>query len=329
MNIKCFIFKTMKNHKMLIQIISVVISFGAMIYAFWGIEWKVFFDSLKEIRVVWYAIAIILILFSIWFRALRWRLLLEPIGDFKINPLFKSTMIGNFGNNVLPFRLGEVLRAYSGAKLLDSSTSTLFSTIVVERFIEMVSFFLLLLLVSLFLPLPAWVGQTRLLLLIVVIVMIVGLVLLYFNNKRIYHFLADKDNRVAKIGLEILNGLVSFFSLKHYLVITAMSFALWLLYAVHYYAGLESMNIQVGFSGAMIVMVMSTFSVSIPSAPGFIGTYHSALIIILMALGIDKSAALPFAIMIHLAGFIPITIWGLVYYIQAEISWRNVRKESA
>ncbi len=315
----------MKKRPWLFQIASAAISLAALVYAFWGIEWHLFLQNLRMLRPAWYALALGLIIFSIFIRAWRWKYLLQPTGDYKIRPLFASTMIGSFGNNVLPFRLGEILRAYSGAKLTGVRGSTLLSTIILERVIETVSFFLTLLIVSYLIILPEALQETRFILFLALSALVIAFIILYFLNGFLNRWLGGMENRLARILLSFLNGLHTLFELKRFDIVTLISFLLWGIYALHYYAGLQSMNISVGVTGAFIVMMMSTFSVSIPSAPGFVGTYHLALVLALQWLGVEKSEALPFAVMIHLAGFISLSLWGFYYYIQTEIDWKNAR----
>ena len=61
-------------------------------------------------------IACLLLVFSCIVRAYRWQLLLEPFDNIPLKNVFSSTMIGYFGNGILAFRLGELLKAHSVAK---------------------------------------------------------------------------------------------------------------------------------------------------------------------------------------------------------------------
>jgi glycosyltransferase 2 family protein len=315
----------MKKRPYLFQLASAAISLSALVYAFWGIEWELFLQNLRMVRPLWYALAVALIIFSILIRAWRWKYLLQPVGDIPVKPLFASIMIGSFGNNVLPFRLGEILRAYSGAKLTGIRGSTLLSTIILERVIEIVTFFLTLLVVSYLIELPEALQETRLILFLALFALAIAFVILYFLNASLNRWLENMNNRFARTALSFLNGLHTLFELKRFDMVSLISFLLWGVYALHYFAGLKSMNLPVGFSGAFIVMMMSTFSVSIPSAPGFVGTYHLALVWALQWLGVEKSEALPFAVMIHLAGFISLSLWGFYYYLQSEIDWKTAK----
>jgi uncharacterized protein (TIRG00374 family) len=77
--------------------------------------------------------AFLLSLVSLWVRAVRWRFLLRPVKTIGIGTLFDATAIGFMGNNLLPARLGELMRAHVIGGKEKISRSAALATIVVER----------------------------------------------------------------------------------------------------------------------------------------------------------------------------------------------------
>ena len=67
-------------------------------------------------------------------------------------------MIGYFGNSVLPFRMGELLRAYVLAEKTSLNISSAFGTIVTERILDFVGLSLLILLTIVVYP-ADWINQ--------------------------------------------------------------------------------------------------------------------------------------------------------------------------
>ncbi len=94
-------------------IIGIAISIAGLWYAFRGMNFSELIDHLSQTNFSFILLAMGIIVVSVALRAYRWQLMLKPIQTITFNPLFASTMIGYFGNSVLPFRLGELLRAYS------------------------------------------------------------------------------------------------------------------------------------------------------------------------------------------------------------------------
>ena len=93
-------------------LIGLVFSIAGLFYAFRSFDWPAFISAFKQINIWYIAIAVALQLGAIWLRAVRWKWLLEPFEFISVKTLYEGTMIGYFGNTVLPFRMGELLRAY-------------------------------------------------------------------------------------------------------------------------------------------------------------------------------------------------------------------------
>ena len=63
-------------------------------------------------------------------------------------------MVGYFGNSILPFKMGEILRGYAISKNNDLKTSTVLGSIVLERVCDLGGLLLLLMIVALFYSFP-------------------------------------------------------------------------------------------------------------------------------------------------------------------------------
>ncbi|MGH7741734.1 MAG: lysylphosphatidylglycerol synthase transmembrane domain-containing protein, partial [Candidatus Eiseniibacteriota bacterium] len=83
--------------------------------------------------------AMALTLIGFWLRAIRWRLLIGGTRRLSTGSLFSATMIGFMTNNVLPFRLGELVRPWVLARREHLSKTTLLATVVVERAVDMLT----------------------------------------------------------------------------------------------------------------------------------------------------------------------------------------------
>ncbi len=119
----------------------VVVGILISLVALWLIAKDVKFDqfavALAQANYWWALPSTVFILFSIWVRAYRWRALL----DNRITPsrAFHITNIGNMLNNVLPIRLGDVARAYLASRNGDVTVMQCFSTVVVERLLDVLT----------------------------------------------------------------------------------------------------------------------------------------------------------------------------------------------
>ena len=262
---------------------------------------------------------------SIYVRAVRWQYIIKPLDKVPVYPLYKSVMIGYFGNNILPLRLGELLRAYVASRYIGISTVKILPTIVADRILDLFSFFIVFMIMSFGMELPEWAGQTRFWLFIVIILLIISLFIYKQISSRITDFLAEREGRIMSFFRDLHLSLSALFKMDDYFKIFVSSLILWLIYGLHYYVGFQAFGFNLSIGEAALVLAVSTFAVSIPSAPGALGTYHSGLIAILTFLTIEKSMALAFAVMMHLSGFIPITLLGALYFWKSGVSLKEVK----
>jgi len=102
------------------------------------------------------------LLFSVfWLKAIRWRLLLQPLRKFQTKEVVPPLMIGFMGNNLLPAHLGELIRIFVLGREFSLSKAAVFSSVVLERIFD-TAVVLLFLAMSLLLvdELPSWVSTT-------------------------------------------------------------------------------------------------------------------------------------------------------------------------
>jgi len=135
--------------------LGVLISVIGLYYAFRQVNFWELWISIKNVNIILIILAVFILVLSNVIRAWRWQILVKPIKDVSFDPAFSSIMIGYFGNSVLPFRMGEFLRAYVVADKTSLSASTAFGTIVVERILDFVGLSALILLIMTVYPLKS------------------------------------------------------------------------------------------------------------------------------------------------------------------------------
>ncbi|MCK5330976.1 MAG: flippase-like domain-containing protein, partial [Candidatus Marinimicrobia bacterium] len=136
--------------------VAIGISLAGLYFAFRGVEFEELLGAITRVNGSYILASVLLMVFSVVLRALRWRLILEPIQNISFHPLFGATMIGYFGNSVLPFRLGELLRAYSLSRTKPISASEAFGTIVLERVLDMIGVLVVMVFFFVLYPFPPW-----------------------------------------------------------------------------------------------------------------------------------------------------------------------------
>ncbi|MBN1693923.1 flippase-like domain-containing protein [candidate division WOR-3 bacterium] len=249
-------------------------------------------------------------------RAYRWKLLLKPLKNTRFGNTFGILSIGFMANSVLPARGGEFIRAFAIGRTEKISKSASFATIIVERVIDMITLLIFLVISISLLSDNNLISKIFWMGLILAISAVIFLAVLRKNPKIINMFVSLSPRRfkerVKKFleafikGLEILNDF------KTLLYTFLQSLLIWSCYAVVYYILFISFGFRLSVGAAFLVMAICSLGISIPSSPGFIGTYHYFLTFSLGLFQIPKSIALSFAIVAWAVNFLPVVVIGLV-----------------
>ena len=141
-------------------IIGVVISLAGIYWAFKDFDFFDFKQSIQQIDLAYLLLATLFLWGSVWLRGLRWKWLFKESASPSVASLYRAELIGYFGNNVLPLRLGELLRTYIVGKENNFSKSFVFGTIVIERLMDMLALFLFALILLLLDPFKeGWISD--------------------------------------------------------------------------------------------------------------------------------------------------------------------------
>jgi len=274
-------------------------------------------------------------------RALRWKLLLHPMRPgTRFRTRFAAVNIGFAANNLLPARVGEFARAWAISRLEPVSVTGAIGSLVVERFLDGVAVFSLMLIALLHPSFPRDVtvgGQPLGNLVTTIVVLLGGLLAVLFCllafprlflrlAEGIARLLPDRAAALLVDGLRsFIEGLASLRDPKLLAGALAWSFGFWAWNAVSFWLAFHAFGIDQGYATALFVQGVIAIGVAIPSAPGFFGTFHAAAVVGLHEVyGVATGATLAFAFGYHLGGFIPVTLMGLWYAGQIGLSWSDL-----
>lgn len=263
-------------------------------------------------------------------RAIRWKLLLHPIrAGTTFGNRFAATNIGFAANNLLPARIGEFARAWSISRLESVTVTGAVGSLVVERFLDAIGilFFFGLAVLHPSFPSGATVAGRpvgALAVGIVTIVLTIGLalvVLLLFPQTclRFLHRLAPvMPERAHTLLIELteafLEGLASLKDPRLLIAGILWSLLIWGWNGVSFLLAMWAFDIDQGYTTALFVQAVVALGVSIPSAPGYFGTWHAAALVALSdVFGVAEQTTLAFAFGYHLGGFFPVTFLGMWY----------------
>jgi glycosyltransferase 2 family protein len=319
-------------------IVGITLSAVLLYVTFSRMDLAEVWQQLRGVNLPLFLAATCLITSVFWIRAWRWRGILQPVADVPFRERFAAVNIGFMGNNLLPARIGEFLRAYALARLAPVPLVGGLASLVVERVFDgifVIGLLFLAMLAPQFPPLAGVqdigvpgtdftftiVGLARSfgILVAALIAFLFLLVLLPVRAVRFAEFLVswlpESFRRPVVSALEaFLAGAGVLRDPVLMLRATGWSAVLWLWNAFGFWVGLRAFGIDVPFPAAVFLASSIALAASVPSAPGFIGPWHLMATFVLADLwGQNLAAAGAFAAGFHMAGFVPVTLMGLWY----------------
>ena len=316
-------------------ILGVLISIIGLYYAFRQINFWELWVSLKNVNFVLITIAIVILLLSNVIRAWRWQILAKPIKDVSFEPAFSSIMIGYFGNSVLPFRMGEFLRAYVVADKTSLTASTAFGTIVIERILDFIGLSAVILLIMTVYPLKTIGGS---IIFGVIVLSLTAFIFIYlFGGLKSTLLVKIEKSSLLQFGLlrkillfikNILDGATTIRATNKLGIILLYTLIIWIMYYCSTYLATIATGIELEWFEIGVLLISTTLAISIPAAPGYVGTYHAAAVYILTNLfNVDRLDAQAAAIILHAVGTIPIVIIGAGYFLNSSVNFKNINDQ--
>lgn len=317
--------------------VGVLVSIGFMYLALRGLSIADMLAVLPGLKWWWLVPGIAVYFLAVWARAWRWHYLLRPLKSVSTKAMFPIVCIGYFGNNVFPARAGELLRAVVLKRKEDIPVSSSLATIIVERVFDgvvMLGFvFINLSEIAGLTSGSGFVGSIRTLALLGTGAFIGALVLFLlaamFPQKAqlaaatlIEHLVPERfREKVLGFTERFLSGLESLRSPRDVLMVFVTSVVIWLLETVKYWFVMQAFPLEVSFFALMLMNGIVNLATTIPSAPGYVGTFDAPGIAVLQAYGVEKAVAAAYTLVLHAALWFPITALGFYYFAREGLSW--------
>jgi uncharacterized protein (TIRG00374 family) len=325
--------------------IGVAISLLFLIfYLFPQQNWAKLWESLRSAQYLWLIPAIATYFIGVWFRAERLHYMMRPIKKVPTHTLFPIVCIGYMGNNIYPARMGEFLRAYVIKQKEGVSISASLAIVLIERIFDAVVMMLFI-----FVNLPelakkgsvdSGVGGTIQDVAIIGTVLFFGALLVFMLAAMfpavtargvawsIGHLVPARFRpKLEGIAGKFLEGLACLRSPRDALMILVNSVVIWLFEVGKYWFLMHGFAFSVSFFALMLMNGIANIITSIPSAPGYIGTFETAGVAALQAYGVGKEIATAYTVVLHAALWLPITLLGAYYMMRMGLSVKEVREE--
>ena len=327
------------------KIIALVITIFLLGIIFYKINWHELFVTFKnfDFKNIWSIV--ILYVFTMYIRGVRWHALLLNDKKYSSFHLAQVFTVGSMLNVFLPARAGDLYRAYYLGSVKNEKKMKVFGSIILERTLDGVSVFLILLAAVLMYCKQKWILNIS-----------YGIGALFIGSLLIFYIIfkfnkidwicdkitgiaaklpgklseksSDVVQKICGYAKSFMEGFEVLDSLKYSLIAIASSFVIWGIEAYVAFLILESFDLGLGFAASLFVISLISFSTMIPSTSVFLGPYQYAYILALGIFGIPKSTTLAISTVHQGILVLILVVIGMYYLLKFNISIKDIEKSS-
>ena len=301
------------------SIIGVLISVACLGFIAWRIDLDEVVKAIASFHWGWLVLGLSSLAFGYAMRIVRWSSLFRAAGAHIPSSRCAAPFLGSIAlNNVLPMRLGDVVRAlvFPSAIGVDRITAT--GSLVMERLVDLMTLLVCLVIglaATSGAQLPEWLIDSAVSL---AIAGSIFLALLFFFSgalsrrlaRRMNPLMTSKRERVLNALHDLLVGFDAMSRLPVLITLFALSMLVWAGEAGLFWSILRGFGLDASAGAAVVVMAIATLSTLVPSSPGYVGPFHLAAYSAIAMLGGTSAQAASFAVLAHLGVWLPTTLAG-------------------
>lgn len=324
--------------KRLLAIFGIIISAIFLYLFFRDIHWNELHQALKSANYLWLIPNIATVFIAMALRAWRWGYMVNPIKKCSFHGLYAATMIGFMASNILPARLGELVRPLSLGKIENVSRSATLATTLVERVFDLLTLLTLFTVIIFYKDLPESpilknierAGWLFLIVTIAAVAIMIALKLktdftLRILNKLLKVFPARIQETGSDIMAKFASGLGVLSDFRAIVKISLLSVALWVVMALANYLIFLAFGLRLPIDASFMVLAIVSVGIMLPQAPGFIGGYQYLTVISLQFYDVPDSSAQACAIIMWATQYFTVTFAGLYHLKREHLSLKQVK----
>jgi uncharacterized protein (TIRG00374 family) len=323
-----------KVKKIVRQAIGYLLALACLYWVFYDIHFQSLWQSLPGINWWLVVLAVICDILSYVCQGLRWQQLLHTAGTITTLRATQAVYAGLFVNEILPMRIGELVRTYLVSRWLSVKFISIIPSVAIERFFDAIWLATGIIITALFVQLPKdFRNAANMLVIALVILVALFLYLLVLRRKngstakekivagwhplrKLRSFIITIADGIRDIGASRLfyfSLIVSGFILIFQII------AFWLVMEAY------GLNLSV-WTGAAVLLLLHLGTI-IPNAPSNIGTYQFFCVVGLTFFGVDKTVATGFSVVVFIILTIPLWAIGLVAIGRNGMTVKQLRNE--
>lgn len=325
----------MKINKWFAVGFGLVISLVFLWFAFRNLNPAEVWQQIQQVNVGWLLVGALVYFVAVTIISLRWRFLLLSTQSVSLRILIPLVLVGYMGNNLYPFRSGEILRVILLQRNTGIPVARAATTVFVERVFDGLVMLTFIAVALLFVDIQAVEIQR---IASVATPIFLGAVLVFFvlaSRPNLLRQLLHITGRilpgrihtiVMRLGEEVIEGLQALRSPANLAGAVVCSYGSWMVEAVVYWIVSFAFGLEVGYPVMLLTVGVVNLAGLIPASPGQIGVFEFFVSLVLLAVGVPSAEAHAYSLVVHVVIWLPVTLAGFAFLVRQGLGWGAITR---
>jgi glycosyltransferase 2 family protein len=288
-------------------------------YSLRGIDWRRVWTILRGARPEIVGLMLVIMTFSLFARAVRWRVLLTSEGRVPVLSAFWATAAGYLGNNVLPARAGEIVRTLLISSRCGLSKAFVLTTALSERVVDAIA--LIVISASVLLTIrerPGWLADAARPFALIGLAGVAAIALVPAFESFWFRLLGlmplptrirEQAEGTLRHGLRGIRSFHDPGRLARFLLLTIV---IWCSDALTTVVGARAIGVAISTPVAFLLVAGMGLGSALPSTPGYVGIYQFVAVSILTPFGLSRTDAIAYVLLFQAINYVVLLTWGLI-----------------
>jgi glycosyltransferase 2 family protein len=326
--------KRPRRKRWMLQVFWYLVALAGLAWVFHDIHLGALWAAMQAISWVWVGLSILADLVSYAFQGARWQMLLKPVGDLTVTKATQAIFAGLFANEILPMRLGELVRTYLVSRWMKVDFYSVLTSVFLERFIDGLLLAAAVGLVMILVPFPPYLSNAIDFLGEGIIIS--AILFLYAVLRKDFADYGSSRNSIRRwkpvrilftFFRRIGRGIHVIGTSRYFFMAFIGSFFHVLFQIVSFWLLTLSLQIDVSFRVGSAVFLIVYLGTAVPNTPSNMGTFQFLSVAGLTMFGVDKTLATGFSLVAFVIVTFPLWILGLFAINRSGMSLASIKNE--
>ncbi len=325
----------MKYGKWFVAGLGIAVSAVFLWFAFRNLKPETVWMHIQQANPLWLLVGSVVYFGAVALITLRWGYLLRAIQYVSPRRLFPLVTIGYMGNNVYPFRSGEVLRILLLQRQHHVPMAKATTIVIVERVFDGLVMLTFIVVSLLFVEIAS--PEVRRVAMFAAPIFLTALGVFFVLARRpqilrsllarLEHLLPGRLHQIAeRIGEGVIGGLEGLRTPADLAGTIFFSYTSWMVEASVYWIVSFAFGLNVSYPAMLLTVGVVNLAGLIPASPGQIGVFEFFVSTVVMAVGVPDAQAHAFAVVVHVVIWLPVTLVGFLFLARQGMGWGSITR---